>query len=198
MDRVDYTLQQALCLVGDDVKTIAEIGSDIAVLMRRKDAMDITHGDMHTGNIAFSISDSGKYDITLIDFGQSSTITSNPVVDAEQLVSGLMDVWKYKYSKLIVEPIQEVLDSIADVNGYQLKGTREAFIYEHDEYQRDESISRDSAGIRTLAEILSQMQLNTISPHRYRRQERDRYGRIKCGPGYRRNRVTQRCRLIKK
>lgn len=117
MERIDFTLEEMLCVAKHNVATIRKIAGEVVNLMARMRTARVTHGDMHTQNIGYVVRD-GKYVPILIDFGQSSTRSNYPLVDAEQLLRILTyrGMGMYPYSYIIAEELQKYLERIGETH----------------------------------------------------------------------------------
>ena len=91
---------------------------------------------MHTENIAFRVQPDGTYKMLLIDFGQSSLRVHRPLVDAEQLLSDLIELEQAspKITRYISRVLTYYLQKVAG-EMRPLKGTRNAFFQRHRSYE---------------------------------------------------------------
>lgn len=136
MEPVDFTLNALLCRDVVTRETLKEIGMSLFRVLLKMRKLNVTHGDMHTENIAFRQQPDGTYKMLLIDFGQSSLRVNKPVVDAEQLLSDLVEL--EEASPKVIRYITRVLTFFLQrVAGEQraLKGTREEFFKRHRSYE---------------------------------------------------------------
>lgn len=136
MEPIDFTLFKLVCQHKVSTRTIEKIGDAIESIMVKLNKLGFTHGDMHSKNLGFVRQPDGRMKMMFIDFGQSSTQTNNPVVDAEQLLSELKEI--QRASPRIVSHIESVLNGVVHrINpAYgRLKGTRQAFKKAHRAYE---------------------------------------------------------------
>ncbi|MCH9715622.1 MAG: hypothetical protein K0U52_00860, partial [Gammaproteobacteria bacterium] len=128
MDRVDGNLFYLLCLIGHNPRLVKEAARQLIEIMTVMRHYGITHGDMHGGNVGFRHLGEGRFQLMLLDFGQSSTKVYNPIVDAEQFLSALLVNEHSPHAEVFAEALQGFLNETPAANGYQLQGTRERFL----------------------------------------------------------------------
>ena len=136
MEPVDFTLNALLCRDVVTHETLKEVGMSLFKLLVKMKQMNVTHGDMHTENIAFRQQPDGTYKMLLIDFGQSSLRVNRPLVDAEQLLSDLVELEEAspKLIRYITRVLTFFLQRFAGESG-ALKGTRDEFFKRHRSYE---------------------------------------------------------------
>lgn len=110
MDPVQYTLTEALCMMGDDTRKIADLARNVVALLTRMRTLRLTHGDMHPDNIAL-VRRGGETRMVLIDFGVSSTDHANTVLDIEQFLRVLSgpEFLQYKHSHIFVDHLNKFM-----------------------------------------------------------------------------------------
>lgn len=137
MEPIDFTLFTLACHYKMSDRTLTKVGDAIMASMMKLNKLGFTHGDMHSKNIGFVRQPDGKVKLMFIDFGQSSTMINDPVVDAEQLLSELKEIQFAKPRLLnhIESVLNRVVQRIKPSYG-KLKGTRRAFKKAHQEYDK--------------------------------------------------------------
>jgi tRNA A-37 threonylcarbamoyl transferase component Bud32 len=114
MERIDIVFDEMLCMVKHDVRKIRHVADQVVNILSTMRSGRVTHGDMHTQNIGYQVRD-GEYVPLLIDFGQSSTRSNDPLVDTEQLLRTLTVrniSGYYPYSYIIADALQQYIDGI--------------------------------------------------------------------------------------
>ena len=161
MGRIDITLEERLCMAGTDVGKIRKIADDVVNLMARMRTAQVTHGDMHTQNVAYEAR-GGKYVPLLIDFGQSSTKANEPAVDAEQLIRVLLND-NYTYSYIIVHALRDYLDKFVT---YQLTGDDRVQYNLWNKYMDKRAVYGNATRRRLLSGLADIVERNERAPRR--------------------------------
>lgn len=136
MEPVDFTLNAFMCRDVVTREALKEIAMSLFRMLLKMRKLGVTHGDMHTENVAFRVQPDGTYKMLLIDFGQSSLRVHRPLVDAEQLYSDLVE--NEEASPEITRYIKRVLTFyLQKVAGElrPLKGRRAEFFKRHRSYE---------------------------------------------------------------
>lgn len=136
MEPVDFTLNAFMCRDVVNHDSLKAIAMSIFKTLLKMKRLNVTHGDMHTENIAFRVQPDGTYKMLLIDFGQSSLRVHRPLVDAEQLLSDLIELEQAspKITRYISRVLTYYLQKVAG-EMRPLKGTRNAFFQRHRSYE---------------------------------------------------------------
>lgn len=136
MEPIDFTLNAFMCREVVTHDTLKAIAMSIFKALLKMNRLNVTHGDMHTENIAFRVQPDGTYKMLLIDFGQSSLRVHKPLVDAEQLLSDLVELEQAspKVTRYISRVLSYYLQKVAGETR-ALKGTRNAFFERHRSYE---------------------------------------------------------------
>ncbi len=123
MEPVNGVLKELMCEM-DNVQGLVDSVVSIMEVMKH---YKITHGDMHSGNIAYRHHPDGSIQLLLIDFGFASTRKYNPAVDAEQLLSELVEIEQSPFASDFHIGLQQFLNETEEAQGYELVGSRAAW-----------------------------------------------------------------------
>ena len=134
MEQVDITLNKILCKVGANKEQLEQIFMSIAEALQKMQKYRLTHGDMHSENIAFNEKKDGGYELVFIDFGQSSNRTSDLQVDIEQLISDLFQIDRAPQAMFFATRLQYFIEKVLNLS-YKIQGTRSTFFNRHKEYE---------------------------------------------------------------